>query len=151
MKKIFVIDWILIPVFVLSAFSGIQLHVAGHGTSHEVWHNWAVFHIIASILFLIAVILHVQTHWGWYKSLVRSGLGKKSKAAVAVTLFFVVLAATGLVLFVVEGANSGIGLWHYRIGLVASVLFLEHIIRRLPMLRKTLSHKMSVRRLKATD
>lgn len=53
MKKIFVIDWTLIPVFVLSAFSGIQLHVAGHGTSHEVWHHWAVFHIIASILFLM--------------------------------------------------------------------------------------------------
>ena len=151
MKKIFVIDWTLIPVFVLSAFSGIQLHVAGHGASHEVWHNWAVFHIITSILFLIAVILHVQTHWGWYKSLVRGGLGKKSKAVLAVTLFFVVLAATGLVLLGVEGANSGIGLWHYRIGLVASVLFLEHIIRRLPMLRKTIQGKRTARRLQATD
>ena len=146
MKKIFIIDWTLLPVFVLCAFSGIQLHVAGHGASHEVW-----FHIIASILFFIAVILHVQTYWGWYKSLVKSGLGKKSKAAVAVTLFFVVLVATGLVLFVVEGANSGIGLWHYRIGLVASVLFLEHIIRRLPMLRKTIQRKRTARRLQATD
>ena len=151
MKKIFVIDWILIPVFVLSAFSGIQLHVAGHGTSHEVWHNWAVFHIIASILFLMAVILHVQTHWGWYKSLVKSGPGKKSKAAVVVTLFFVVLAVSGLILLGVDGANSKIGLWHYRIGLVASVLFLEHIIRRLPMLRKTLPHNISARQSRATD
>lgn len=151
MKKIFVIDWTLIPVFVLSAFSGIQLHVARHGASHEVWHHWAVFHIISSILFLIAVILHVQTHWGWYKSLIKSGLGKKSKAAVAVTLFFVVLATTGLVLFGVEGANSKVGLWHYRIGLVASVLFLEHIIRRLPMLRKTIQGRREARRLQATD
>lgn len=151
MKKIFVIDWTLIPVFVLSAFSGIQLHVARHGASHEVWHHWAVFHIISSILFLIAVILHVQTHWGWYKSLIKSGLGKKSKAAVAVTLFFVVLATTGLVLFGVEGANSKVGLWHYRIGLVASVLFLEHIIRRLPMLRKTVQGRKAARRLHATD
>lgn len=151
MKKIFIIDWTLIPVFVLCAFSGIQLHVAGHGASHEVWHNWAVFHIITSILFLIAVILHVQTHWGWYKSLVKSGLGKKSKATVVVTLFFVVLAVSGLILLGVEGANSGIGLWHYRIGLVASVLFLEHIIRRLPMLRKTIQNRRAARRLKATD
>ena len=151
MKKIFIIDWTLLPVFVLSAVSGIQLHVAGHGASHEVWHNWAVFLIIASILFLMAVILHVQTHWGWYKSLVKSDLGKKSKAAVAVTLFFVVLAVSGLILLGVEGANSGIGLWHYRIGLVASVLFLEHIIRRLPMLRKTLPHNISARQSRATD
>lgn len=51
MKKIFVIDWILVFVFVLSAFSGIGLHiVAGHDNSHEVWHNWAVFHILIAFL-----------------------------------------------------------------------------------------------------
>ena len=30
MKKIFIIDWSLIPVFVLSAYSGIELHVADY-------------------------------------------------------------------------------------------------------------------------
>ncbi|MGN0236109.1 MAG: DUF4405 domain-containing protein [Paludibacteraceae bacterium] len=146
MKKIFVIDRVLIPVFALSAFSGIQLHVAGHGASHEAWHNWAVFHIVVSVLFLIAVILHVKTHRGWYKSLVKNGLGNKSKAVVAVTLFFAVLAATGLVLLGVKGAHSGIGLWHYRMGLVASVLFAEHIIHRMPVLRKTIQGKRSVKK-----
>ena len=42
MKKVFVIDWILIVVFIVSAISGIGLHIAGHGNSHEVWHNWGV-------------------------------------------------------------------------------------------------------------
>ena len=45
MKRIFVIDWILIVVFIMSAISGFGLHVAGHGGTHEVWHNWAVFHV----------------------------------------------------------------------------------------------------------
>lgn len=43
MKKIFVIDWILVFVFVLSAFSGIGLHIAGHGNSHEVSHKWEYY------------------------------------------------------------------------------------------------------------
>ena len=29
MKKVFVIDWILIVVFIVSAISGIGLHIAG--------------------------------------------------------------------------------------------------------------------------
>ena len=51
MKKIFVIDWILIPVFILSAYTGIELHIAGHGNDHDTWHNWAVSHVIMSMLF----------------------------------------------------------------------------------------------------
>lgn len=48
MKKIFVIDWSLVFVFVLSVFSGIGLHIVGHGNNHELWHNWAVFHVLIS-------------------------------------------------------------------------------------------------------
>ena len=71
MKRIFVIDWILIFVFILSAISGFGLHRAGHGSSHELWHNWAVFHILGSVLFLVAIIFHVTTHRGWYKGIIK--------------------------------------------------------------------------------
>lgn len=50
MKKVFVIDWILIVVFIVSAISGIGLHIAGHGNSHEVWHNWAVVHVVSKCI-----------------------------------------------------------------------------------------------------
>ena len=53
MKKIFVIDWILFFAFILSAFSGIELHIAGHGSEHEIWHNWAVSHVLTSFFFYI--------------------------------------------------------------------------------------------------
>ena len=79
MKRIFVIDWILIVVFIVSAISGFGLHVAGHGSSHEIWHNWAVFHVLGSILFLIAVIFHVAMHLEWYKGIIKKGIGSKSK------------------------------------------------------------------------
>ena len=49
MKRIFVISWSLIVLFFLSAISGFGLHIAGHGNNHEVWHNWAVFHVVDSV------------------------------------------------------------------------------------------------------
>ena len=59
MKRIFVIDWILIVVFIVSAISGFGLHVAGHASSHEIWHNWAEFHVLGSILFFFVVFFFV--------------------------------------------------------------------------------------------
>lgn len=65
-KLIFLTDAILAPVFVLSLWSGVELHIAGHGAEHSVWHMWAVFHTIVSLLFLTFAAFHVRSHWGWY-------------------------------------------------------------------------------------
>ena len=60
----------LLPLtFVVSAVTGIGLHIAGHGTSHEVWHNWAVIHVVASVLWLVSARSHIGRHgrldiWG---------------------------------------------------------------------------------------
>ena len=48
MKRIFMIDWGLLPSFILSVYTGIELHVAGHGNNHEIWHDWAIFHVITT-------------------------------------------------------------------------------------------------------
>lgn len=88
MKRIFVIDWILIVVFIMSAISGFGLHVAGHGGTHEVWHNWAVFHVFVSMLFLIAVIFHVAMHLEWYKGIIKKGIGRKSKVTAVLSVIF---------------------------------------------------------------
>lgn len=138
MKKIFVIDWILIIVFILSAFSGIELHIAGHGSNHELWHNWAVFHVLTSFLFFITVIFHITTHWGWYKGFIRNGIGKKSKITVVLSVVFLLVSVTGVILLGVNGANSDIGLWHYKIGIITTVLSVEHILKRTPLLRNSL-------------
>lgn len=138
MKKIFVIDWILIFVFILSAFSGIKLHIAGHGNDHEQWHHWAVFHVLTSLLFFIAVLFHITTHEGWYKGLIRNGIGKKSKGTVVLSVVFLLVTVTGVALLGVNGANSDIGLWHYRIGIIATALSAGHILKRIPLLRKSL-------------
>ena len=138
MKKIFVIDWGLIFTFVLSACSGIGLHIAGHGNAHEVWHNWAVFHVLTSFLFLIAVIFHIITHWSWYRGVVKNGIGRKSRVTMALSIVFLFVSVTGIVLLNMNGANSRIGLWHYRVGIITSALSIGHILKRFPTLRNSL-------------
>lgn len=138
MKRIFVIDWILIPLFLLTACTGIKLHIVGHGNNHELWHNWAIFHVSSSFLFLITIIFHITTHWGWYKGAIKNGLGKKSKITVVLSVVFFLVSITGISLLGVDGANSHIGLLHYKIGIVAIVLCIGHLLKRIPVLRKSL-------------
>lgn len=143
MKRIFVVDWILLSVFLLSAISGLYLHFVGHGWAHHgMRHTWEIVHIVASIAFLLAGIYHVKMHWGWYSGLVRSGLGKKSRITLFISIAFVGMALTGLVLLGMEGPKHGLGQWHYKLGLLSTALFLWHILKRLPVLRKSLNREV---------
>jgi len=141
MKRVFVIDWILIVVFIVSAISGVGLHIAGHGNSHEVWHNWAVVHVLGSILFLVAIIFHVTTHWGWYNGIIKNGIGRKSKVTAVLSIIFLLLSVTGIVLLGINGANSPLGLWHYKIGIAMTAIAIVHTIKRLSILRKSFASK----------
>lgn len=137
-KIIFLTDMALIPVFALTAYTGIELHVAGHGTDHQVWHDMAVFHSIAGFSFLILAAIHVKYHWAWYKALKSKGLKNKSKIVAALSALFIIVAASGILLaFFIDGANTHVGLWHYKAGLVVTgVLASLHIFKRWALLRK---------------
>lgn len=126
----------MMPVFLASAYTGVELHLAGHDGNHDVWHGWAVAHVVACLLFLVAVVCHVETHRRWYKRILTAGVSRKNGVTVAVSVLFLVLALTGLALLGVEGGNSGLGLWHYKAGLFSIVIFLWHITQRLPALIK---------------
>ena len=141
MKKIFVIDWALLIVFAITAISGFELHIAGHFSGHEVWHNWAVCHTLASLAFIILGALHIQTHWGWYKSLISKGFGKKSRITVWLTFIYFVATITGILLLFIAGANTGIGLWHYRIGIILTIISTGHFLKRFPILKKSILKK----------
>lgn len=138
MKRIFVTDWILIFVFIFSAFSGIGVHVAGHNGHHELWHNWAVVHVSSSFLFCATAIFHVITHKGWYKGVLKNGIGRKSRITMALSVAFLLVSVTGLILLGIRGTNSEIGLWHYKTGIVTIVISVGHILKRIPLLRKSL-------------
>lgn len=139
-RFIFLTDLMLIPVFVLSFYTGIELHLAEHGIGHETWHNWAVFHTIASLLFMILVGIHVKSHWGWYKGLKTIGCKGKRKIVLILSVIFALTVVSGLsLLLFVDGANSSIGLLHYKVGIVTGVLGVLHILKRKQILYKGVS------------
>ena len=138
MNRIFKVDTALIPAFLLSAASGIGMHISGHISCHEVWHAWAVAHMLTSTLFLGLAVAHVIMHKAWYKSLFRTGRGHKSPVTIVLSVTFLLLVGTGIALLFVEGANSLIGLWHWGIGLAVTALSVGHICKRRHILHKGL-------------
>ena len=85
--------------------------------------------------------MHIRSHAAWYKGLFQKGLGKKSRITLWTTVAFILATSTGIVLLGVEGANSGIGMWNYRIGLTSSALMLIHISKRFIPLCSSLRKK----------
>ena len=51
---------------------------------------------------------------------------------------------SGLTLVIIEGVNSTLGLWHYKMGLLATILFTVHVIKRIPILYKTIKWFKSI-------
>lgn len=141
MKRIFVIDWLLLVAFVPCLCSGVGLHVAGHGADHEVWHGWAVAHVLASAVCLTAAIFHVRTHWGWYKGIARSGMGRRSRVTALLSVVFAFAAVTGIVLLGVDGTGSSVGMGHYLAGIAAGALSVGHVLKRIPALRGSLKRR----------
>lgn len=117
----------------VSAVTGIGLHIAGHGTSHEVWHNWAAAHVISSVIWFVSGAFHIKRHWHWYKTIVSRGIGRKSWTTLALSVAFLIAAITGVVLIAcVDRTDSPVGLWHYRFGLLLIVFSIIHIAKRKP-------------------
>lgn len=130
-RFIYFTDLMLVPVFILSFYTGVELHIAGQGVDHESWHIWAIFHTNASLLFMILGIIHVKSHWAWYKGLRTVGCKGKRKAVLLLSIVFLLAVVSGILLVCfVDGANSSLGLWHYRIGIFVSVLGVLHILKR---------------------
>lgn len=117
--------------FIASAITGVGLHVAGHGASHEAWHYWGVAHVLTSLCWLAAVGIHIKRHERWYKALVSKGITRKRLPTLALSLLFLTTVVTGIVLLAcIEGANSPWGLLHYKLGLILIVFSLFHAFRR---------------------
>lgn len=122
---------VLLLPFVASAVTGIGLHVAGHGAGHEVWHNWAVAHVLSSLCWFISGTIHIKRHRAWYHAIASKGIGHKSRTSIILSALFPFVTVTGLILIIgVDGANSALGRWHYISGLVLILLSLIHIISR---------------------
>lgn len=127
----FRIERLLPLAFIASAVTGIGLHIAGHGTVHSVWHNWGVAHISASFLWLLSAAVHVKRHRFWYKALASRRITDKLWINIPLSLLFLIVAITGVILIThINGANSALGLFHYKLGILLLLLSLIHVFYR---------------------
>lgn len=130
-KTLFLTDLLLLITFIPSLITGFILHWAGHRNCHELWHNWAVAHVISTLLLTILVAIHVYAHWGWYKSLFKGRVKNKSVVTIILSALMLIVTMTGvIVLFRHQGANTTLGLWHYVIGIIITIIALGHFIKR---------------------
>lgn len=97
-RFVFLVDLVLVPLFALTVYTGLELHVAGHGADHEAWHDWAVFHTLVGLLFTVFGAIHVRDHWGWYKGLWAKGPKGRSRIVSALSAVCVPLLVTAVLL-----------------------------------------------------
>lgn len=131
MGMAFRIERLLPLAFIATAVTGIGLHIAGHGISHETWHNWSIAHVTASFLWLLSAMAHVKRHKYWYKTFISKRFTGKQLTTFILSIFFLTVTITGILLIAyVKGPNTSIGLWHYKLGILLSVLSMIHIFYR---------------------
>ena len=141
-KTLFNTDIAVLLTFLPASISGFILHAAGHNGIHETWHNWAIIHIFSTLVFTIAVGIHIYGHLNWYKSLFQKRLGNKSRVTIFLSLLMLATIITGnIVLFRHQGPNSHFGLWHYIIGILFTVIAIGHFLKRFKILTNGLSKK----------
>ena len=140
MKKIFKIDAALYPLGLLTAVTGFGFHIAGHGSSHHVWVLWAYAHTLIALIFVVMIVEHLCTPKGWVKGL--KNQAARQKRSVKITCFLALLALavilTGIVLLAIAGANTHVGLLHYKLGIAFAVFAIGHSARRFHILRKAI-------------
>lgn len=151
-RPVFMVDLSLIPVFILLTYSGLMLHTTSHIANHAEWEYWAEYHTIVGLVSLVLGWLHIKAHWNWYKGLFKKGIGKRSKVTVLISILFLILIVTGLILiFFVSGGNSHVGLWHYRIGLGMVLLLIIHTVARISVLMRGLGLKNTDKKTDAVN
>ena len=130
MRKRMATNWALLLSFILSASSGIRLHFLEHGMGHGACHLWRTFHLWVSIMLLVLVLIHIKMHWNWYRNWFRKGLGSKSWTTALLSITFLLLALTGIILLGGVCRRSIIGIWHFYLGIAMIILAVMHIFKR---------------------
>lgn len=137
-NKVIKVDAMLLPAIIGTVITGIGIHLSGHGESHEAWHNWAMAHVIFSLVFLILAYCHVKQHWGWYRNLHRRS--KKPRIVtvlLSIVMFFELMTGITLLVFI-DGDGSRWGHFHWVGGLVLTIIATGHILKRFKILLKGL-------------
>lgn len=129
------LDFLLIPGFILTAISGLNLHVVHKTLNGNIWgfgfHDWMTIHITIALSFLVLSIVHIYQHWTWFSQLFRSAKNK-SKITIIMAILFLAVSITGLISMLIE--HSHIGLLHAKLGEFMIIIGVVHFASRFKIL-----------------
>ncbi|MFO7446561.1 MAG: DUF4405 domain-containing protein [Ignavibacteriaceae bacterium] len=144
-KKLLTFDILLIPGFLTTAISGLNLHVANKGFNSIICgislHGWTIIHVSAALLFLAISGMHIYQHWGWFKQLFISAKNK-SRITITTAIIFLLVVLTGLISMMFE--DSHIGLLHSKLGELLIIVGIMHLISRFKSLIKLFKRRTNV-------
>ncbi|WP_299101058.1 hypothetical protein [uncultured Alistipes sp.] len=122
-------DRTLVPLFLLTVWSGLELHAAGHSARPDAIGTWPAVHIAASAAFTAASILHIVHHRKWYTALA-GGIGGRSRMTLLLSVCFLAAALSGIAALFDDGS----GPFHYKTGLLLVPVGLLHLLKQLRIL-----------------
>jgi hypothetical protein len=99
-KKVIInycMDTLLFAVIASQAFTGILLHrfppeLTDTTILGLTRYTWGTLHWLASLLFILVVIIHLVLHWSWVKATALKYIRIRSKVLMAVTVFVLLFA-----------------------------------------------------------
>lgn len=129
-------------------FSGMLIQVKYHmGNNGSLKSNdfvfginydgWSDIHKISIVVFSALTIYHIYQHWKWYKIVVTKKLISKNQQVLIFSLFFVLVAITGLIPWFIDLLKGDEMLRkvfieiHDKFAIILSVYMVLHIIKRL--------------------
>lgn len=135
-----IIGIILVVLFLVTAITGIMLHMKSHGIIFQPRDILKVIHWIFGVAMGVFAYIHGKQ---FFKMLI--ALRKRFRFFNAVTWIFIVTAivtvATGLIKLLSPVKIHGLGLFHYQVGLVMSITVVLHLIHALPTLPRYFRYK----------
>lgn len=135
-----IIGIILVILFLVTAITGIMLHMKSHGIIFQPRGILKVIHWIFGIGMAVFAYIHGKQFFNMLR-----GLRKRFRFFNVVTWIFIIAAiitvASGLIKLLSPVKIHGLGLFHYQAGLIMSIAVILHLIHALPTLPRYFRHK----------
>lgn len=135
-----IIGIILVILFLVTAITGIMLHMKSHGIIFQPKSILKVIHWIFGIGMAVFAYIHGKQFFNMLR-----GLRKRFRFFNVVTWIFIIAAiitvASGLIKLLSPVKIHGLGLFHYQAGLIMSIAVILHLIHALPTLPRYFRHK----------
>jgi hypothetical protein len=107
--------------------------------------QWSVMHKWAIVAFTLLMVYHVSAHWKWYKGVIRKQLISKHFQVITLSVIFILVAATGLLSWVIDliGGSGSLRLIlieiHDKLAIILTIYMVLHVIGRMKWFTQAIS------------